>query len=79
MYLQKQLDIRIFLLINLDIHGILRVCDIQKIIYTNQMLASIVIRNFEWQNEETIDFSSLDNLRTLKVYTDNHKLKLIIG
>ena len=79
MYLQKQLDIRIFLLTNLDIHGILRVCDIQTIIYKNKMLASIVIRNFEWQNEETIDFSSLDNLRTLKVYTDNHKLKLIIG
>ena len=75
----RMLDVGITKLFKLDIHGLLRVIDVQNILEKNTQLRDVQIKNFEWKGQAFLEFGKLKELQKLRVFADNPELNIVVG
>ncbi len=61
----RVLDVGIKRLTHIDVHGLLRICDLNEIFIKNTDITHIIIKNFEWNTEDTLDFSMLKYVKKI--------------
>ena len=71
-----KLDVGMTKLVELDVHGLLRTCDIQQIFTKNVRLRTVRVTNFDWNNHDTLDITGLAYLKEFRVFTNDRDLRV---